>query len=87
MDKKLVLKMLTSNSISGKDLNIFIFEYVKMKKSKELSVEEVKQIAEIVKFGIFNLEYALKEAAKDLNIQVITLTNEFQVIKTFAYEY
>lgn len=76
MDKELVIKLLKTNNVDLKDFNTFITEYVKLKLDKDLSIEELNGIVQAIQAGLLNLTFALLEAAKILDLNVLTIINK-----------
>jgi len=87
MTKEFIKRLLESNSISEKDLAEFIDDYTYSKLNRRISGEELSGIIQLVKMNLFDLRFAFFEAARDLNLNVITATNKDGVIlKTHVYE-
>ncbi len=87
MTKEFIKRLLTSTSISEKDLNEFIAQYTFDKLKRDISGEELLAISHLVKTGVFDLRFALLEAARDLDLNVMTAVNKNGVIiHTHVYE-
>lgn len=87
MDKNLVKRLLESTTIDRTDLNIFIMQHTFNKLNRDISVEELQSISQYVQMGVFNLRYALLEAAQDLGLNVMEIsTTDGQLLKTHVYE-
>jgi len=87
MKKEFIKRILESPNISEKDLNEFIDEYTFIKLNRRISGEELSGISQLIKAGVFNLRFALLEAARSLDLYVITAFNSDGVIlKTHVYE-
>lgn len=86
MDKELVKRLLTSNQIDITDLNIFISDYVLHTKKRHVTPQELHGIVALLNNGVFNLRFALMEAARALDLTVLTATNgNGQIIHTSVY--
>ena len=87
MTKAFIKRLLESTNISENDLNKFITEYTFSKLDKHISAEELSGISQLIKLNLFNLRYALLEAARSLDLNVITAINKNGIIvKTHVYE-
>jgi hypothetical protein len=87
MTKEFVKRILESNNITDKDLNEFIDDYTYTKLNRRISGEELAGILQLIRMGVFNLRFALLEAATMLELNVITAFDKNGVIvKTHVYE-
>jgi hypothetical protein len=87
MTKEFIKRILESPNILEKDLNEFIDEYTFDKLNKRISGVELSGIIQLIRAGIFNLRFALLEAARSLDLNVITAFDHNGVIlKTHIYE-
>lgn len=73
MYKDIVIQLIKNKSVSENDINEFITEYVKIKKKKDITGEQLTGIKELIKLGFFNLGYAAREAARDLKLNITTV--------------
>lgn len=80
MDKELVKRLLTTNKIDLVDLNSFITEYTFEKKNRHITPQELNAIVSLIQNGIFNLRFALQEAANSLGLTVMTAASKDGVI-------
>lgn len=84
--KKFIIKILNNEQINLEELNVFIIDYCKLMDNKIPDTQELSGISQLISHGMFNLNYACKQAAMKLNMQVDTLTDKNgQVIKSFVY--
>lgn len=87
MNKEFIKRLLESPSITEQDLNTFIQEYTLEKKKRDITGQELLAISQMIKGRFFDLRFALLEAAKDLDLNVITAIDKNGVIvKTHVYE-
>ena len=87
MDKKLIKKLLYSNSINIEDLNTFIVDYKKKEKGEDVTLEELKGIIKLIQMNMFNLEYALVRSASKLNLSLLKIHDKNgQLIRKIVYE-
>jgi len=70
MYKNIVIQLIKNKSVSEENINEFIVEYSKIKKNRDITGEELTSIKELIKMRIFNLEYAAREAARDLKLNI-----------------
>ena len=87
MTKEFIKRLLESQTITDIDLNTFISEYTINKLGTDITGEQVLGIATLIKTGYFDLRFALLEAAKSLDLNVLTITDRNGVIlRTHVYE-
>ena len=87
MTKEFIKRLLESPTISDTDLNTFISEYTLEKLNRNITGEELMAIAMLIKTGHFNLRFALLEAAKSLDLNVLTIADQMgTIIRTHVYE-
>lgn len=87
MYKEVVKKFLKRQPINDADFNEFVTTYIKNKKNMNISGQQLMAIKQLVMQGIFKLDNAIKEAAEELKLQVVTLTNkEGQILRVDIYE-
>lgn len=87
MKKEFIKHLLESPIISDTELNTFITEYTLKKLGENITGEQLLAIHQFIKIGYFNLRYALLEAARDLDLNVLTITDRNGVIiRTHVYE-
>lgn len=86
LNKKLIIKLIEGKNISQKDINEFIYMYVQYKKNIELTPEQFSGIQHLLSLGIFTLNNALEDCAKQLNMQILTIVKENSIIKSTVYE-
>lgn len=87
MNKEIVKRILTNNTINISDLNTFITEYVYEKLNRDITAEELKGIVQMIQAKIFNLRFAVLEAAKMLNLDVFSVFDKNgNLIRTDVYE-
>lgn len=83
MDKQVVIKILERKQISQEELFIFITDYIKSEKGKDITGQELQMIFQAIQMKVFNLYYAAEQAAIKLNLQVTSLYNKVgQIIRT-----
>lgn len=87
MTKEFIKRLLESPNISEQDLNEFIDEHTFNKLNRRISGEELSGISQLIKAGMFNLRFALLEAADTLGLNVITAFDKNGlIVKTKVYE-
>lgn len=88
MNKEVVKRLLQNISkVELKDLNTFITEYVSFELKKDVTVEELQAIVQLLQHGQFNLNYALLRAARSLNLNVLdTFNSAGQLLRRDVYE-
>lgn len=87
MTKEFIKRLLESPNISEQDLNEFIDEHTFNKLNRRISGEELSGISQLIKVGMFNLRFALLEAADTLGLNVITAFDKNGlIVKTKVYE-
>lgn len=87
MNKEIVIKLVKQEQITQQELFQFISDYIEFKKKPILTSEQLKGIYQAIQFGIFNLNDAIKEAAKELNLEINYLTDlNGNLIKTFVHD-
>ena len=75
MIKDTVIKLIKYQLPTDVELNSLLVDYIKRKKGKEPTVQELDQIRGLVHNRIFGLEPVIEEYKKLFNLQVITLTD------------
>lgn len=87
MNKELIQRLLSSTQINLKDLNEFISNYTYNKLNRHITGEELQGIIHLIQMNIFNLRYAVLEAANDLKLNVMSAFDKNGVLlKTYVYE-
>lgn len=87
MNKDVVIKILKRKSITQKELNNFLSEYIYKEKNSYPSAEQLKNIVQLIYHGFFNINFAALRAAEHLGILVTTLFNKNnEYIKTYVSE-
>lgn len=82
MNKQVVIKLLKNQTITEIEFNEFIADYVKHKKGNDATVEQLNDIKQLINSGLFNLGFAVREAARDLNLQITTVADKLgQIIR------
>ena len=76
MYKDIVTQLVKQKSVTEKDINEFITEYVKNKKKKDVTVEQLADIRQLLQMGVFNLNYAAREAARDLGLNITNVISK-----------
>jgi len=85
--KDFIKNTLENNSVDQNKLTEFIVYYCNLCGVKEPSADEIRVIFQLISNGMFDLRYALKQAANKLNLNVIeTYDKNKQLIKTQVYE-
>lgn len=87
MNKDLIKKLLITNQLDQADVANFIDEYTHAKLNRNITGEELNKIILLLQSGHFDLNYALLEAARmsDLNVLTIADSNGF-LIRRHVYE-
>ena len=79
-----IIKVLNQQQISISELNKFIYEYVVLMGLKEPSQSELSAIIQLIQMGYFNLNFAVDEASKKLNLNITRLYDQKnQLIKAY----
>jgi uncharacterized protein YvpB len=88
MYKDIVKKILTTGQINDAELNEFLVNYIKDTKNKDLTGEQLAGIKQLISMGAFDLNYAIKQAAMNLKLQLVSVVNinTKQVLRTDVYE-
>ena len=68
-----IKKILQTNNISEQLLNEFITDYIKSEKNKDISLEELMAIRQLIQMGVFDIRYAATQAAIKLNYNVLNI--------------
>ena len=76
MEVDLVKRLLTSKEPKLEDIFLFITTYVKEKKNKDVTTEELNGIFQLFQIGAFNFRHTLMEAANSLELTVLTATDK-----------
>lgn len=87
MNKELIQRMLTNSQIQMNDLTIFITEYTEFKLKRVISTSELQGIIQLIQMNIFNLRYALIEAGRLLNLNILSTYDKNGILlRTDVYE-
>jgi hypothetical protein len=90
MYKKTLIKLIKKEDISQKEFIEFISEYIYLKKKVYPTSDQLKTIIRLAYSGNLDIDYITKEAAKDLNIQIVYLERiselNKQIINIYVYE-
>lgn len=87
MNKELIIKMLNTDKVELSDLNTFISDYTKFKLNKDITAQELAGIIQAIQMRIFDLRFALVQAARDLDLNVLTILDKTgKLITTEVYE-
>ena len=87
MDKALVQRMLIENPVNLTDLGNFISQYTYDKLGRHITAEELSGILHLIRMNIFDLRYALVQAAEKLGLYVMNAFDKNgMLIKTYVYE-
>lgn len=87
MNKELIKRLLENSSIQMEDLTKFITEYTEFKLKRIISSTELQGIIQLIQMNIFNLRYAVIEAAKILGLNVLsTYDKNGNLLRTDVYE-
>ena len=82
--EEFIIKVLNQQQISMLELNKFICEYVVLMGLKEPSQSELSAIIQLIQMGDFNLNFAVDEASKKLNLNITRLYDQKnQLIKAY----
>lgn len=82
--EEFIIKVLNQQQISISELNKFIYEYVVLMGLKEPSQSELSAIIQLIQMGYFNLNFAVDEASKKLNLNITRLYDQKnQLIKAY----
>lgn len=87
MNKEVVVRLLTKEKIELSDLNTFLTEYIYETKHKDVTIEELKMIVQLIQMRMLNLEIALFHSAKHLNLNILRVfDNSGKLLQTNVYE-
>lgn len=79
-----IKKIINNEQVNLTELNTFIVDYCKLMGNKIPTQEELSGIVQLIQMKIFDLVYAVKQAALKLNIQInILYDKQGQQIKMF----
>lgn len=82
--EEFIIKVLNQQQIPISELNKFIYEYVVLMGLKEPSQSELSAIIQLIQMGYFNLNFAVDEASKKLNLNITRLYDQKnQLIKAY----
>lgn len=82
--EEFIIKVLNQQEISISELNKFICEYSVLMGYKEPSQSELSIIIQLIQIGHFNLNFAVDEASKKLNLNITRLYDQKnQLIKAY----
>ena len=82
--EEFIIKVLNQQQIPISELNKFIYEYVILMGVKEPSQSELSAIIQLIQMGYFNLNFAVDEASKKLNLNITRLYDQKnQLIKAY----
>lgn len=85
MNKDLIRKLLTSNMFETQDILTFIAEYTFHKLKRDISGDELFGIHRLIQEGVFNLNYALVQAALIEGLNVLRVFDKQGIlIKTIV---
>lgn len=76
MNKELVIKLLKSTQVDLNDLNEFVTEYTHEKLNRDITAVELAGIVQAIQMRAFDLRYALMEAARILDLNVINVPDK-----------
>ena len=68
--KNFINKIVNNEQVNLTELNTFIVDYCKLMKNKIPTQEELSGIVQLIQMNIFDLIFAVKQAAQKLNIQI-----------------
>ena len=82
--EEFIIKVLNQQQISISELNKLICEYVVLMGLEEPSQSELSAIIQLIQMGDFNLNFAVDEASKKLNLNITRLYDQKnQLIKAY----
>lgn len=85
--KEIVKKLITRKNITEEDLNIFLTTYIS-ENNKTVTSKQLQTIKQLIASGAFSLSYAVMEAAKKLNLTIISVLdlNTNNILRVDVYE-
>ena len=93
MNKQTVIKILTQSNdptniqLTQQEILEFIVDYVKDTKGKDIDGQELNAIYSLVIQNVFNIQYAAKQSAVKLGLNVMNVHNKNgQLIRVDVYE-
>ena len=88
MDKGVIIKLVKKEQITQQELFQFIVDYIEFKKGPTPTPEQLNKIYQLIQLGIFNLNEAIYNSAKELNLETNYLTDlNGNLIKIFVYDW
>jgi hypothetical protein len=73
--KDILIKLIKKEKVSNIEFNEFITDYIYKRKNIYPTGEQLQLITRMIFQGIISIDYIIKEAIKDFNIQIITVSN------------
>lgn len=87
MNKSTIEKILSNSPITQQEASEFIIDYCKLKKSEDITSEQLSGILQAIQMGMFNLMYAAEQAALSLNLNIVqVIGKQNEILKTTIYE-
>lgn len=74
------LTILQNKPITSEKLFEFIIEYVKLKKERDITPNELKTIVHMIQIGAFNIQFAAEQVAKDLSYYITKIYDKNGVL-------
>ena len=82
--KNFINKIINNEQVTLEELNTFIVDYCELMDNKTPTGAELQLIVQMIQMKMFDLIYAVKQAAIKLNIQINTLYGKHgEIIKMF----
>lgn len=88
MYRDIVKKILKTGQINDNELNEFLIGYIKDTKNKDLTAEQLTEIKKLISMGVFDINYAIKQASNNLKLQLVSVIdlNTKQVLRMDVYD-
>jgi|GEM_PF-5634320 len=79
-----IKRIINNEQINLIELNTFIVDYCKLMENKIPTQEELSEIVQLIQMKMFDLIYAVKQAAIKLNIQITSIYDKHgNIIRMF----
>ena len=82
--KEFINKIINNQQVNLNELHTFIVDYCKLMENKIPTQEELSGIVQLIQMKMFDLIYAVKQAAIKLNIQITSIYDKHgNIIRMF----
>ena len=84
MNKETITKILKNQPISQQEASEFIVDYCKSEKEIDITAQQIQGIMQAIQMGMFNLNYAARQAANKENMQIVDIIKDNNIIATIV---